>query len=126
MTGGREIIGSGLCAVVVSACAETPVAAAGSASMRGEIGLPADPHGTPTPARHTIPPARGAVTVTGQIVAGGVECPMLQLETGGRAALQGANRLAVGSRVRVRGRWSDLSTCQQGRTIITDSVEVIQ
>ncbi len=126
MTGGRGIIGSGLCAVVVSACAETSAATADPASMGGETGRPASPSDAPAQADHAVPQAPGAVTVTGQIVAGGVECPMLQLETGGRATLQGANRLAVGSRVRVRGRWSDLSTCQQGRTIITDSVEVIQ
>ena len=56
------------------------------------------------------------VEVSGVIVAGGVECPLLRLDSGERFALQGLRTTdaPVGARVTVRGLPVRMSTCQQG------------
>lgn len=57
------------------------------------------------------------VEVSGIIVAGGVECPLLRLDGGEQLALQGLRMqdAPVGARVTVRGLRIRMSTCQQGQ-----------
>jgi hypothetical protein len=57
-----------------------------------------------------------AQVISGIVVAGGVECPLLQLEDGQRFALQGlaSSRVAPGAALTVRGFPIRVSTCQQG------------
>ena len=66
----------------------------------------------------------GRVDVSGLIVEGGVECPILQAADGQNYALQGVTpgETPVGTKVRVRGTFVELSTCQQGQAIRVDEI----
>lgn len=58
------------------------------------------------------------LTVTGTIVSGGVECPLLRSDDGRRFSLSGdLGGFGRGDRVEVTGRLADVSICMQGPTL---------
>ncbi len=60
----------------------------------------------------------GRLTVTGTLVGGGVECPLLRADDGRLYSLAGdTGAFSRGERVRVEGRLAEVSICQQGATI---------
>lgn len=62
--------------------------------------------------------------IVGTILAGGVICPLLQLDDGRVFALQGFDRSAaqVGERVAVAGQPIRMSTCQQGPAFLVTAI----
>lgn len=56
--------------------------------------------------------------ISGEIVPGGVECPLFQVDSGERFALQGlpGPHGAIGEKLTIRGFPARMSTCQQGDT----------
>jgi hypothetical protein len=62
--------------------------------------------------------------IVGTILAGGVICPLLQLDDGRVFALQGFDRSAaqVGARVSVAGQPIMMSTCQQGPAFLVTAI----
>ena len=64
------------------------------------------------------PPQADRLTVTGTLVGGGVECPLLRADNGRLYSLAGdTGDFRRGERVRVEGRLAEVSICQQGATI---------
>ena len=62
--------------------------------------------------------------IVGTILAGGVICPLLQLDDGRVFALQGFDRSAaqIGDRVSVSGQPIMMSTCQQGPAFLVTAI----
>ena len=60
---------------------------------------------------------REVTSVSGVVVAGGVECPLLRLPSGEQVALEGVSRsdAPIGAALTVRGFPIEFSTCQQGK-----------
>jgi LysM repeat protein len=58
------------------------------------------------------------LTVTGTLIGGGVECPLLRADSGRLYSLAGeTGEFNRGDRVQVHGRLAEVSICQQGATI---------
>lgn len=63
------------------------------------------------------------ITVIGTLIAGGVECQAFRSDMGQLYTLTGnLGRLRNGDKVTVVGRLVQISTCQQGTTLVVESI----
>ena len=69
--------------------------------------------------------ATGSDSIEGELVAGGVECPLFRLTDGEEVALTGQPPTAPGTYA-LTGRWARFSNCMQGRTFDVQGFAVIQ
>lgn len=68
----------------------------------------------------------GVVSISGTLTGEGVECPALRGDNGTLYTLTARSAVATfhpGDRLRITGRITPLSRCQQGTTIVPDKVE---